>query len=128
MNTRYVIDTHPLIWYFQGKKTLSSTAKKLIQQGFLQEVTLVIPAIVFLEALHLSLKHSEFKFFEFNKTVTRQLVTAPLDQEVLSVCYTLPSQLEIHDRIIVATATICNCPIITKDDVITKSFPKKVVW
>jgi len=51
----------------------------------------------------------------------------PVDLALVKDCVLLPKSLEMHDRLIVATAKIFKAPLITKDKEIT-GFYKKVIW
>lgn len=129
MNSRYCVDTHSLVWYFLAKKTLSRKAELSIRKSFKQQATLIIPTLVFLEAFYLSLKDPSFKFPEFVKTLqTAQSLVIAFDKKVLQNCYKLPPQIDIHDRIIAATALTYNCPLITKDKTLAKQTQVKVIW
>ena len=51
----------------------------------------------------------------------------PLTVEILNVMATL-SGLELHDRIIVATALVLNAPLITRDGPIRESGLVECIW
>lgn len=126
---KYCLDAHPLIWYFTGQKTLSLKVKKIIDKIFLQKYTGYIPIIVILEIFHLSLKSKEFNFFEFfEKLKLPNIIIVPLDKTVLTISFTLPKQLNIHDRIICATSLATKSILITKDNIIQKYSSIKSVW
>lgn len=129
MNSRYCLDTHPLIWYYQKKSTLSDRAKMLIRQGLSQKLSLVVPTMVLLESFHASLKDPLFRFPEFLQTLKiAQPVIASFDKKTLLTCYKLPRNINIHDRVIAATALTYNCPLITRDPVLAKLPGLKTVW
>jgi len=50
------------------------------------------------------------------------------DEPVLRQFYRLPTTLDIHDRIIVATALVYNASVVTKDEKIVASATAPVVW
>lgn len=129
MNSNYSLDTHPLVWYFTGQKTLSPKAKKVLDEIFSEQVSCFLSSIVLLEAFHSSLKQKRFVFSKFLRNLRHQnIVIVPLDKVVLSECYKLPRSLSIHDRVIVATAKVNNCVLITKDKAIQKVPRLKIVW
>lgn len=126
---KYCLDTHPLVWYFTGQATLSNSAKKALDEIFSGKAECFISSIVFLETFHLSLKKKSFIFMEFLKMLRRlNILVVPLDKTVLSICYKLPSSLDIHDRIIVATSKVNNCILITKDENLRKNKTIKSLW
>ena len=129
MSSKYCLDTHSLVWYFLGSSTLSRKAKSLIRAGFTHQATLVIPTLVLLETFHVSLKASHFSFPEFLVYLkAARILVAPFDKAVLKHCYKLPPKINIHDRIIAATALAYNCPLITKDKTLHQQAAVTVVW
>ena len=126
---KYCLDTHPLVWYFTGQNTLSNKAKLVLDEIFLEKTTCFIPAIVLLETYHLGLKNKNFVFPKFlSKLRLPNIVIVPLDKVVLSACFKLPANLDIHDRIIVATAMVNKCVLISKDEVLRKNITIKTLW
>ncbi len=126
---KYCLDTHPIIWYFIGQKTLSQKAKKILDQIFSQEAIGFISSIVLLEVFHLSLKKETFIFSQFLKTIRLpNIIIVPLDKVVLSKCFLLPKNLEIHDRAISATALVNNSVLITKDPDLKAMPGLKTLW
>jgi len=47
----------------------------------------------------------------------------PFDKKVLTKSFELPKEIDIHDRIIVATAITTNSQLVTKDKVLRSAFP-----
>lgn len=129
MTKLYCCDTHPLVWYFLGKKTLSKKAKVLIGQGLAGKLTLVIPTIAVLEVFHISLKDPRFVFPDFLKFLKEaNAAIVPFDKRVLNACYKFPREINIHDRVIAATSAVYNCPIITRDEILAKHIGNRAVW
>jgi PIN domain nuclease of toxin-antitoxin system len=52
----------------------------------------------------------------------------PLDLATLKAANDIQAELEMHDRLIVATAQLFSAPILTKDKQITDSGLISVVW
>lgn len=126
---KYCLDTHPLIWYFTGQKTLSANAKKILDEIFSGKSTGYMSTIVFLEAFHLSLKKKSFIFPDFLKNLRlSNIIAVPLDKVILSFCYTLSPELDIHDRVIAATAIVNNSILVTKDPNLQKFKKIKTLW
>lgn len=125
----YCLDTHPLIWYFSGQETLSLKAKEIIDSIFTGKITCFISSIVLLEAYHLSLKKKNFIFPIFLKKIRMtNILIVPLDKIVLSKCFELSPSLDIHDRIIAATAIVNKSVLITKDDLLQKYSKVATLW
>lgn len=126
---KYCLDTHPLIWYFTGQQTLSKIAKSTLDEIFVHNASCFIPTIVLLETFHLSLKKPSFVFPKFLDSLRLENITiVPLDAVVLSYCYRLPRNLDIHDRVIAATAQATKATLITKDTVIRNTHVIRTIW
>jgi PIN domain nuclease of toxin-antitoxin system len=127
--TNYSIDTHALLWHFTGKQALSTKAKKIIDKIFLGSNKCYLSTIVPLEAYHHALRKPKFNFQTFIIQLKKSnILFIPLNKKVLSLCYKLPKNLEIHDRVITATALVTNSILITKDPEIRKIKEVKTVW
>jgi len=128
-SSKFCLDTHPLIWYFLGQKTLSSKAKQIIGKIFSIETICYIPSIVILEAFHLSLKQPKFNFTKFFTSLRiSNVIIVPLDKIILTACFNLPKNLNTHDRIICATSLATKSILVTKDETIRKLTAIKSVW
>ncbi len=126
----YVLDTHTIVWYLATDPRLSPAA-----EAVLDNVTakLVIPTIVLVEVQHLHAK----KKFQTGLADVERLIAArncaihPLNQKVVSQ---IPTGLDIHDSIIVATALVYHdirqqpVTLVTKDTKITQSGLIQTLW
>lgn len=127
--SKYCLDTHPLVWYFTGQKTLSAKAKKILDDIFSGQAECFISIIVLLETYHLSLKNRNFIFPKFLEILRlKNIMVVPLDKVVLSACFKLSPNLDIHDRVISATSKVNNCLLITKDESLRRSKSIKTLW
>ena len=135
MTKRYVIDTNSIISYFSDvfgqPKVLSSKAERLIAQAICNSSSIVrlsIPSIVFVEIYEKWFINEEFtqKFFYEVYTPIEQspnIEIKPIEREVLENLNLIGGNLsrhEINDKLIVASAMMLNCPIITTDSEIMK--------
>lgn len=119
---KYCLDTHPLVWYFTGQKTLSKKAKKALDAIFSQEAKCFIPTIVILETFHLSLKKKQFIFPQFlNSLKLPNIKIISLDKTVLTHCFKLPKNIDIHDRVVAATSKVSSSALITKDKILQQT-------
>src|SRR3989339_244532 len=120
----FVVDTHVLVWFFEGNKRLSQRVKEILED----EVNLlVIPSIVLAEIKYLCqsgrISVNLEKIINVLESDTRCTIY-PLD---LSVIEKLPLNLDIHDGIICATALVYKeflkeeACLVTKDEKIIKS-------
>jgi len=125
----YSLDTHSLVWYIRGQKTLSSKVEEIIRKVFRGEANCYISVMVILEAFYISLKHESFTFSKFLESIKKSNIRViPFDNKVLTQCFKLPVKMDIHDRIIVATAIATNTPLVTKDKVLRSLFPLETIW
>ena len=127
---KYSFDTHSLVWYFQGKKTLSLKAFSCLEEVFSQKAMGHVSLIVVMEAYYISLKKKNgLNFKEFLKDLSRaKIELVPLDVVVARECFFLPKRLEMHDKIIVATAIMTDSVLVTKDRTIRSLKNIKTVW
>jgi predicted nucleic acid-binding protein len=126
---KYCFDTHPLVWYFRERKTLSEKAKLILEEAFKGDLIAFIPSIVLLEAFHLSLKDRKFVFFKFIDFLRgANFIIVPLEEEVLKICFKLPKKINIHDRVVIATAKMSGSQLVTKDKILRSLFPLETIW
>jgi PIN domain nuclease of toxin-antitoxin system len=126
----YVIDTHPLVWYFVDSPRLSPIAKRAfadIEQGMALGI---IPTIVLAEMVHLADKKKIPINIKETISKIRQSTNfgiASLDLTIILLMIPLDT-CEIHDRVIVATSQSFEASLITKDEFIHKSNIVSCVW
>jgi PIN domain nuclease of toxin-antitoxin system len=131
MPTLYVIDTNCIIAYFYGvfcdERRLSSQAMKIIQIAFCQqegEIKISIPSIVFVEIFERWFRDEEFArkfYYEVYMPIAESpnMEIKPIDQEVLQALLTIKGNLanhDLHDKIILASAIMLGCKLMTTDD------------
>lgn len=128
---RYVLDTHALVWHLTNDPRLGTHARDVLDNDDSQ---LVVPTIVLAKAKYIAdRKRVPMSFDEILSSVIgdSRCVVFPLDIFVLSY---LPSNLDIHESLIVAIALYCRdffgekVAILTKDAEITRSGLVETVW
>ncbi|MFT3746362.1 MAG: PIN domain-containing protein [Pyrinomonadaceae bacterium] len=134
MATRYIVDTHALIWHFEGNSLIGPAAKAVTTDP---NSELIIPAIALAEAMFIVEKG------RCSLTSVRDLIddiqadsrfnVFPLTSGILEESILLTAVPEIHDRLIVATGVYLQklgdtVEILTKDNEIVLSSLLKVVW
>ena len=126
-----VIDTHALIWHFDGDERLGREAGKILYNP---RTEIICPTIVLAEIVYLSKKRRTQKGLDIILTTMSsdpRFKIYPFDEEVL---LRMPSTLEMHDAIIVATAFVFietlneEVPILTKDKDIRKIQGIVTIW
>lgn len=133
MSELYVTDTNSLISYFHDtfreNRDVSARTRRLITEAFRPyptEVKLSIPSVVFIELFEKWFDSDEFAA-KFHYEVFVPLSESPnievksIDQEVLENLIRIGEPLrdhDMHDKIILASAMMLNCPLITTDQAI----------
>lgn len=124
----YILDTHTLLWFFDGNEKLSSQAKDIIQT----EDNVYVSIVSFWEiAIKQSIKKLELE----NRP--SELITLA-EQESINILQISPKHLDViktlekihndpFDRLIVAQAQCEDMTIITKDLIIPK-YKVKILW
>lgn len=123
---KVIIDTHTLFWTLaEDTKKLSPQALQIINES----ESLILPSIVLLELLSLLEKKQMISYFDkFIRDISNsKYIVMPLDLAVLKNTRLLKNKLELHDRVIVATAKMLNLPLVTKDEQITDVY-KRAIW
>lgn len=129
--TTYVVDTHALVWFLEKNSKLPKTARIALLDSNAQIIlpTIVLTEITFLyskkkTAINLPIVLSEV-------ASSSNCTVYPLDEEVV---LRIPTNLNIHDAIIVSTGLLFKelmgheAAIITKDNSIKNSNLIKTIW
>ena len=127
----YVLDTHAVVWFLEGSSRLGAAAKVAMSNP---NADLVVPTIVLVEAGFLySKKRTSVDVDAVRQTLVAaaNCIVYPLDEQVVSM---IPTSLNIHDAIIVATALVYKdilklpVEIVTKDTEIKASGLVPTCW
>jgi len=126
----YITDTHSIVWYFTEDPRLSRHALEVFEKTVREEV-IIIPVVVLAEIMYISNKGKIT--LTFNETLQKinsyeNFIVAPLDLEILKVAEKIKLNLEMHDKLIVATTLYYNASLITRDPLITKSGICTTIW
>lgn len=128
----YLVDTHPLLWFFTADSRLSLRAKAVLCDP---SSTLLIPTIVLAEAISVIRKRKTSLLEEelrIRVLADPEHVRIPLLDTSLALNY--PAGLEMHDAIIVGTALVYqrvhgeDVMVVTRDRHIQKSGLVKTHW
>lgn len=114
----YVVDTHSFVWFLEDNPRLGAQAKTILSDP---GAHLVIPTIVLAEIVFLyARKRIGVDVQSVLSHVVRSVncVIYPLDQTVVEF---LPTELDIHDAIIVATAKVFRDVLGEEVRIITKN-------
>jgi len=128
---RYVTDTHPLVWHLRRSRRLSSGAREIFRRADRGEAEIVLPAMVVVEVMYLAERHRIptrlAEVIRLVRTSTNYRVQ-PLDEAVILEAQALPETVELHDRLIAATAKLLDAPLITKDEVLRQLSAIRCIW
>jgi PIN domain nuclease of toxin-antitoxin system len=126
----YVTDTHSLVWYFTEDSRLSEKALEVFE-GTIKEGVIIIPVVALAELMYIAQKGKiTLTFEETLKKIEEyeNFDVAPLDIDILKVAGKIEAELEMHDKLVVATALYFNAPLITKDELIRSTGICPTIW
>ncbi|MBU2431824.1 MAG: PIN domain-containing protein [Proteobacteria bacterium] len=126
----YTTDAHSLVWYFTEDPKLSKKALEAFDET-VNEGSIIVPTIVLAEIMFIARKGRIT--LTFRQTLAKietyeNFEIAPLDISILEIADTLEVDLEMHDRLIVATALYFNSDLITKDNQIRDFKAINTIW
>lgn len=126
----YITDTHSLVWYFTDDSRLSKKALQAFQASE-EKGTVFVPAVVLAEIMFIARKGRIRLSFE--DTLNRieeseNFEIIPLNAEILRAADKIEADLEMHDRLITATALCRNASLITKDETLRESGVVSTIW
>lgn len=119
----FVTDTQALVKFMMGKKVINDRSHQAYLSADKGEAVVIIPAIVLMEILYLFEKNR----IDVGLIQTEELFKSrnyqfePLNIDILKTAAEIHDIPELHDRLIAATATYLDLPLITNDPVIKKS-------
>jgi len=126
----YVADTHSLVWYFTEDERLSKRALRIFEDT-INEGSIIVPAVVLAEIMYIAKKGRIVLTFE--KSLDRikeyeSFYIAPLDVNILKEANKIKVDMEMHDKLIVATAIFFNAALVTKDNKISEAGLCRIIW
>ena len=130
LNSRaVVVDTHALVWFLEDSPQLSEMASRQFDEIEAGRATGIVPTMVLAELLHLT--ESRKKTIDFQSALRVlhdvKLRLFPLEVRTLERAQQVKG-LELHDRIIVATALLLGGRLLTRDQEIRESDYVDCIW
>ena len=132
--TKYVVDTHALIWFLEGNPKLGNNAQTILADA---NSELILPTIVLAESVWIVDKNKT-SIPSVNDLLTAinndpRITIYPLVQDIITTSTTIPEIAEMHDRLIVATALFLDnlgeeIALLTCDINITNSKLLTIIW
>jgi len=129
--TVYMADTHSLLWAFQRPRKLGENARRAFQEVADGEAKLLIPVIALAELIFtIENKPIQDDLDEILDTIKNSpnIEFVDFDYESALKLRDLTSIPEMHDRMIVVSAILCDAVLITFDQSITESNLVEVIW
>jgi len=125
----YVADTVAIIRFMTKHKKLGRSALKIFREEF-HKAKIFVPAFVLVEIMYQIEKARidldlEALIQQFRSDPKYHIVH--LDPEVIRIASKLQG-LELHDRLIAATAKHLNLPLLTCDKAIAENRAIRVIW
>jgi PIN domain nuclease of toxin-antitoxin system len=134
MPTKYIVDTHALVWHLEGNPRLGSSAKTILADPSSE---LVLPMIALAEACWM-VEHGKSTISNVHDLLAAldadpRVEVTPLNREILDRSLGLAAIDEMHDRQIVASALVlqdkgATVALLTRDSVIQSSGLLTVIW
>ena len=126
----YVTDTHSLVWYFTEDRRLSENALTTFEET-IEVGSIIVSTIVLAEVMYICQKGRIS--LTFSETLARleeydNFEIVSLDIDTLRVANNISADLEMHDKLIVATALYLGIPLITKDEQIREADIVNIIW
>lgn len=127
---RITIDAHSLIWYVHKDSNvrLSEKAFNAIREAE-KHGTVYVPIVALLEILWLIEKGKYPVSFKSLKDVLKRNIAfeiVPLSYEIVEISEQF-KLIELHDRVIIATAIQTDTPLVAKDLIISKTY-NRIIW
>ena len=127
----YIADTHALLWYLTDDNRLSKDANLIFEETEKGEHLIIVPTIVLVESLDvIEKKRVTYDFDLVLQSIedNENYIIWDLDLEVVNQMIKIRNVRELHDRIIVAVAKLCDAGLITKDGEITEAKEVNTRW
>jgi len=129
-DSEFVLDTHTLIWWLEESARLPNRIRRLLDAMDSGLGVGVVPTIVLAEMI--SIAEKGLLRLDIDKVLadimeTPNFEVIPFDSDMVLRMHKIRG-LELHDRIIVATALSLNLGLITRDGQIRESGLVECIW
>lgn len=135
MNTSFVTDTHPLLYYFTSTdRKLSGKAKKAFDNALQEKNTLIYVSAVVLWEISMLIERRKITLGVplddwINALFQNPMILSqPFDETTVKHLHNLTFNNDPFDRAIVATALQLNVPLITNDAIMHDTKPCAIYW
>lgn len=125
----YVVDTHALVWFLTNDKKLPAGVAEILQAAERGERQVIVPTIVLAEGIRIEERgRTGLAQGQILEWVLRHagLVVVDFDVDIVIAMTKLDAMLELHDRIIAATARWLGFAVISLDSAIAAH--TRTIW
>lgn len=131
---RVVADSHAIFWYFGGSARLSAPAGEALAEA---EATdgIVVSVATLIDLWYVTqttegVSADDLATLRARLESSSRLTLQAIDVDVADACTTIPRGLlaDPWDRLIVATATTLELPLVTRDSAIQKAALVTTIW
>lgn len=127
----YLADTVAIIRHLRGHPALGPQAAQILRETDAGSHHVYLSAITLMEVLYLSeAKRVDVHLDELIRHVSGSVnyEIVPVNADVVLAAAEVDDVPELHDRIIVGTAKWLGVPILTGDEIISKSGHAQTIW
>ena len=134
MGSKYVVDTHAMVWFIAGDSRLGPNAKQILSNP---DSELILPITTLAEICWI-IEHGRTNIpsvtdFFLVIDADPRVTVIPLNRTILDKTLTLTDINEMHDRQITATASVLidqgeSVALITRDENIRETDLVPVIW
>ena len=127
----YLADTVAIVRHLRHHPALGPEAKRILREADTGLHHIYLSGITLMEVLYLSeAGRIDVPLTELVSIVShsRNYEIIPVDADIVLSAIGVDDVPDLHDRIIVGTARLCNVPILTGDQVIAASRHTQVIW
>jgi predicted nucleic acid-binding protein len=127
----FLADTVALIRHIERHPAIGQRAKHIFREAEAGEHHIYISGITLMEILYLSeARKITLKLDEVIALIasSNNYTIYPVDAQVVSEAATIGDVRELHDRIIAGTAKLLSLPILTGDQILSRSKHITTIW
>lgn len=127
----YLADTVAIVRHLRRHPALGRKAARILRETDAGEHRIFLSSISLMEVLYLAearkIDVSLDELVTHIRTSTNY-VLVPIDDEIVLTAIKVDDVRELHDRILVATAKFLGVPLLTSDEVLSKSRHVTTIW
>ena len=128
---QYVVDTVAIVRHLCKTGKLGKRVSKIFKHADTKDCQIIISSISVMEIMIIAEKNRIS--LNLNQIISKlqnnsNYIIKDLDSEIILTASKIKKKLELHDRMIVATAKYLKVPLLTCDEQITASNVVETIW